>query len=123
MYIALSKYFKINLILMLSIVALLIICYVIEISRSINIENNKIILKKAFAKKIELYGTSVKGMYIYSYNKNFLKKHALTTKLIITTNDNMKYKFVLGSLNYKAVLNLMKECFGITEYKIYLEKR
>ena len=123
MYVALGEYFKMNKIVELVVVVLLTICYLVEISRSVSIENNKIILSKAFSKKVELFGTSVRGMYVYSYNKNFLKKNALTTKLVITTNNNKTYKFVLGGLNYKSVLNMMKDCFGITEYKLYISKK
>ena len=92
MYVALDEYFKMNKIVELVVVVLLTICYLVEISRSVSIENNKIILSKAFSKKIELFGTSDRGMYVYSYNKNFLKNNALTTKLVITTSNNKKYK-------------------------------
>ena len=55
--------------------------------------------------------------------KRFLKNHAHTTKLVVSTRTDKTYKFVLSSLNYKAVLNMMKENFGITDYKIYMTKK
>ena len=62
-------------------------------------------------------------MYLYSWNKKFLKKHALTTKLVITTNSDKKYKFVISSLDNKAVLNLLKENFGVINNKMYIGKK
>ena len=122
-YISLAKYYSINKWLVLVIILLLIMCYLVEITRKIIIKDGKLILSKAFSKKIEFSGNEIKGMYIYSYNKKFLNKHALTTKLIVVTKTDKKYKFVLSSLNNKSVLNMMKENFGITNYKMYIAKK
>lgn len=121
-YLALSNYFQVNKILVFIIALLLFFCYLIEITRNISLIDGKIILSKAFSKKIVINVTSIKGMYLYSWNKKFLKKHALTTKLVITTNLDKKYKFVVSSLDNRAILNLMKENFGINNNKIYIGK-
>jgi hypothetical protein len=60
-------------------------------------------------------------MYIYSYTKKFLKKRALTTKLIVVTKTDKFYKFVLSSLDNKAVLNMIKET-DVSEYIVELLK-
>ena len=122
MYVALSLYKAINNWVIISIVMIILIGYLIEITRTIVIREDKLILSKLFSKKIEITGRNIKGMYIYSYNKKFLKSHALTTKLVVSTNDGKKYKFVLASLNNKAVLNMMKDNFGIVNNKIFISK-
>ena len=70
----------------------------------------------------ELDATKIRGMYIYSYNKKFLKSHAYTTKLVITDTDNHITKYTLSSLDNKAVLNMMKESFGVNSYKMFISK-
>ena len=122
-YLALCSKFVISSIVSTIIVLIVFWCYLVEITRRIIIQDNKIILSKLFSKKIELNGLSINGMYIYSFTKKFLKKHALTTKLVITTNNNKKYKFVLSGIDNKAVLNMMKENFGIVDYKMYIGKK
>lgn len=122
LYISLCEYFQVNKILTVIISVLVLVCYFIEITRSISLVGGNLVLSKAFSKKIVINATSIKGMYLYSWNKKFLKKHALTTKLVITTNSNKKYKFVVSSLDNKAILNLMKESFGVTNNKMYIGK-
>ena len=119
-FLFLANNLKLNKWVMLLVVVMLAVSYISEITRKIIIRDDKIILSKAFSKTIQLYGNEVKGMYIYSYNKKFLKKNALTTKLVITTKTDKKYKFVLSSLSNKSVLNMMSEAFGITENKMFI---
>lgn len=119
-YISLGSYFKINKWFAIVIVATIGILYLIEITRKITIKEDKLILSKAFSPKVELYGNQIKGIYIYSYNKKFLKKRALTTKLVVVTKTDKFYKFTLSSIDNKAVLNMIKENFGVTEYKMYI---
>ena len=121
-YIALASFYQINKWFAFGVIALLFGEYLIEITRAIIIREDKLILSKLFSKKIELDGRDVKGMYIYSYNKKFLKGHAITTKLVISTKNGKKYKFVLSSLNNKSVLNMMKENFGIKNNKMFISK-
>lgn len=102
-------------------VLLLFFMYLKEIKRKITLKDGKLILTHVFTEK-ELDATKIRGMYIYSYNKKFLKSHAYTTKLVITDNDNRITKYTLSSLDNKAVLNLMKESFGINSYKMYISK-
>ena len=122
-YVALASILDFNKWIALIVVLLICVCYLIEITRAIIIRDDKLILSKIFSKKVELYGNDIKGMYIYSYNKKFLKSHALTTKLVIITKTEKTYKFVLSSLNNKSVLNMMKENFGVTEYKMFISKK
>lgn len=123
LYIALVSYFKINKWFAMIIIVAIFIFYLIEITRKITIKDEKLILSKAFSKKVELYGNQIKGIYIYSFNKKFLKKRALTTKLIVVTKTDKFYKFTLSSIDNKAVLNMIKENFGVTDYKMYIGKR
>lgn len=99
----------------------LLFLYLIEISRSISINENTIILSRLFRKDITIPIATIDGMYIYSYNKKFLKKHALTTKLVVVAR-NKKYKFTISSLENRAILNMMKNNFGITEHKMFIAK-
>ena len=122
-YVALASILDFNKWIALIVVLVICVCYLIEITRAIIIRDDKLILSKIFSKKVELYGNDIKGMYIYSYNKKFLKSHALTTKLVIITKTEKTYKFVLSSLNNKSVLNMMKENFGVTEYKMFISKK
>ena len=122
MYISLSSYFKINKLVVTLIILMLSVCYLIEITRRITLKDRKIILSKAFSKTREIPLNSVKGIYIYSYNKKFFKKHAFTTKLVIVTKTDKTYKFVLSSLDNKAVLNMIRETFGVNNYKMYISK-
>lgn len=99
----------------------LLFLYIIEISRSISLNENTIILSRLFRKDIIIPITTISGMYIYSYNKKLLKKHAFTTKLVIATG-NKTYKYTISSLENKAILNMMKNSFGITEHKMFIAK-
>ena len=103
-------------------VLLLLIAYLIEITRKITITDENLELEKMFCttKKIPL--NTIDGIYIYSYNKKFLNKRALTTKLVVCTG-NEKYKFTISSLDVKAVLYMMKDNFGITENKIFIKNK
>lgn len=121
-YIALCIKFNINKWLPITLIAIISILYLIEITRKIKIKDDKIILSKAFSKTKSFYGNEVKGIYIYSFNKKFLKKRALTTKLVVVTKEDKMHKFTLSSLDNKAVLNMIKENFGVTEYKMYIGK-
>lgn len=122
LYVSLCIHFNVSKTLICAVLILILACYFIEISRRISIKENKIILSKLFSKRVEIPGNQVQGIYIYSYNKKFLKKRALTTKLVIVTKTNKTYKFILSSLDNKAVLNMIKENFGVTDYKMYIGK-
>lgn len=102
--------------------AVLIILYIIELSRNISINDNTLILSRFLKRDIIIPIATIEGMYIYSFNKKFLKKHALTTKLVITASGK-RYKFTISSLENKAILNMMKNSFGITENKMFIAKQ
>ena len=121
-YLAVGYYLKINSWIVILVILIISICYLVEITRKITIKDDKLILSKMFAKKVEIYGNQIKGIYIYSFNKKFLKKHALTTKLVVVEKTDKFHKFTLSSLDNKAVLNMLKENFGVQNYKMYIEK-
>lgn len=102
--------------------AVLILLYIIELSRGISVNENTLILSRFIRGDVAIPISTIEGMYIYSFNKKFLKKHALTTKLVITASGKM-YKYTISSLENKAVLSMMKNCFGITDYKMFIAKQ
>lgn len=101
----------------------ILIAYMKEITRTIHIEEGKLILSDFLMKRKEFTPNQIVGMYIYSYNKKFLKHNAYTTKLVITERSGKRTKFILSSLDVKAVQNMMKDNFGIRNYKIFIQKR
>ena len=101
---------------------IIIFLYYIEISRRITLTDNSLIFSKAFSKTKVIDIDDIRGAYIYSYNKKFMKGHAFTTKLVIVTTKE-KTKFTISSLNNQAILNLIKNNFGVTDYKIYIAKK
>ena len=101
---------------------MLFVLYWIDISRRVKVDENALILSKAFSKTKEISLDEITGIYIYSYNKKFMKNHAFTTKLVVITK-NEKTKFTISSLNNKAVLNMIKNNFGVTDYKIFIANK
>ena len=102
--------------------ALIPFIYASILSRSISINENTIILSRMFMQDIAIPLAMIEGMYIYSYNKKFLKKHTLTTKLVISASGKL-YKYTISSLENKAILNMMKNNFGVSEYKMFIAKQ
>ncbi len=121
LYLAFAIASKISRLVYWSTIILLFFMYVKEIKRRITLKDGKLILTHLFT-ETELDATKIRGMYIYSYNKKFLKSHAYTTKLVITDTDNHITKYTLSSLDNKAVLNMMKESFGVNSYKMFISK-
>lgn len=121
-YCCLGKVLETNALVMWGMVLLLLIAYLIEITRKITLTDDSLEFERMFCptKKIPL--NKIDGMYIYSYNKKFLNKRALTTKLVVCTGS-AKYKFTISSLDVKAVLSMMKDNFGITENKIFVKNK
>lgn len=108
---------------LVGITALLIFfMYVSEITKRITFKEGKLTLSQIFYEEI-IEAPKIKGMYIYSYNKKFLKSHTYTTKLVITTTEDKTIKFTISSLDNRAVLNMMKETFGINSYKMFISRR
>ena len=122
LYIAFLTSIGVNGILFTITTILLTVIYLTEITKKIILKDGKLTLSKFFFIDREIEASQIKGMYIYSYNKKFLKSHAYTTKLVITTNQEKKIKFTLSSIDNRAVLNMMKESFGINSYKMYISK-
>ncbi len=123
MYYAYASAEGINYLVKYALILVMLACYLIEITRSITLENGVLVFSKFLCRTKEIYANMVKGMYIYSYNKKFLKKNAYTTKVVVITKDEKKYKFSLSSLDNRAVLNMMKEDFGVANNKMFISKR
>lgn len=102
-------------------VIVLLALYLIEITRKIAITDEYLEFERIFfiTKKIPL--DQIDGMYIYSFNKRFLNKNAFTTKLVVA-NGQSRYKFTISGIDTRAVLNMMKENFGINENKMYIAR-
>lgn len=96
--------------------------YLVELTRSITLKDGVLTLSKLFVSH-EIDARRIKGMYIYSYNKKFLKKHAYTTKLVIVEDNDKITKFTLSSIDNRSILNMMKESFGINSNKMFISKR
>lgn len=122
-YIAFLTSLNMNGIVFTGTTLLLIVMYLYELTRRITLKEGKLTLSKFFFFKKEISASEIKGMYIYSYNKKFLKSHAYTTKLVITDYQGKKTKFTLSSIDNRAVLNMMKEAFGVNSYKMYISKK
>ena len=122
-YIAFLTSINMNGIVFTGTTLLLVVMYLYELTRRITLKEGNLTLSKFFFIKKEIPASQIKGMYIYSYNKKFLKSHAYTTKLVITDNQGRKTKFTLSSIDNRAVLNMMKEAFGINSYKMYISKK
>lgn len=121
-YIVLCDLVQMNIILKWSTVTVLFILYLIEITRKITLTDEYLELSKIFSPTKKIALNDIDGMFVYSYNKKFLNKRAFTTKLIVASGKK-KYKFTLSSIDVKAVTNMMKDNFGITENKIFVSKK
>lgn len=122
-YYAYASIEGINFLVKFALIFIILVCYLIEITRSITLKDGVLIFSKFLYKTKEIHANMVKGMYIYSYNKKFLKKNAYTTKIVVITKDEKKYKFSLSSLDNRAVLSMMKEEFGVVNNKMFISKR
>ena len=96
--------------------------YLCEITKRISFKEGKLLLSQVFY-DTEIEASRIKGMYIYSYNKKFLKSHTYTTKLVITDDNDKVTKFTISSFDNRAVLNLMKDTFGVNSYKMFISKK
>lgn len=100
----------------------LILLYVVELSKSISLNDNDLVLSKFLSKDICIPVTAIDGMYIYSYAPKFMNKHNHTTKLVITSAGK-HYKYTPSSLEKQAILNMMKYNFGINDCKMFVAKK
>jgi len=118
-YSTLGKMTKTNSIVIWTTIIILFVLYLVEISRKIVLNEENLEFERMFFKTKKIPLSSIDGIYIYSFNKKFIDKNAFTTKLVISTG-NRRYKFTLSGINARAVLNMMKENFGISENKMYI---
>ena len=121
-YMFLCQLQEINSLVMWGTMGVLVVLYLVEITRKVSITEDSLQFERIFTptKKIPL--NNIDGMFVYSYNKKFLNKRAFTTKLVVTHGDE-KFKFTLSSIDVKAIINMMKDNFGVEEYKMYVHKK
>ncbi len=123
LYLGLAKVNEIrNSIITIAIVFLLVI-YFMELTRTITLKEGKLTFSRFLYKTQTFDVTKITGIYIYSYNKKFLKKHAYTTKLVVVEDSGKKFKFSLSSLDNKSVLNMMKDSFGVVNNKMFIANK
>ena len=94
-----------------------------EITKRISIREGVITLSGFLLKTKQIDISRITGMYIYSYNRKFMKGHAYTVKLVIVDDSGKRTKYTLSSIDNRAVTNMMKENFGIEKNKMYIAKR
>lgn len=100
-------------------IGMIIVLYMIEISRKIVLTKDEMVLIKLFQKIKRIPLEAIEGIYIYSFNRRFFKGHAFTTKLVVCTAKE-KYQYIISSLENKEVLNMIKDNFGVVENKMYI---
>ncbi len=106
------------------IATVIILCsYLMEITRRVALRDGKLVLTRFLARTKEIDAAKINGMYIYSYTRKFMKNHAYTVKLVVSENNGKKTKFTISSLDNRAVMNLMKESFGVQRNKMYIAKQ
>ena len=85
LYMALAKYYLVNSKVITGIAVLLFMCYLVEMTRKIVLDEENLTSYRFFFIRKRIPVSSIQGMYIYSYNKKWLKQHALTSKLVVVT--------------------------------------
>lgn len=123
LYAAYASVYDVSGLFVLGMVLVFLGLYFIELTRKITLKEGTLTLSKFLGKTYEIDARKISGMYIYSYNKRFLNKHAYTTKLVIVDDSKKIIRFTLSSLDNRSVLNMMKESFGINNYKMFISKR
>ena len=123
LYMAFAGLYEIHWLFVSVMVLIFLLLYLMELTKSITLEDG-ILTYSSFPtakKKVEV--EDICGMYIYSFNKKFLKQHAYTTKLVISLKNGEKIIFPLSSLDNRSVLNMMKDNFGVTSNKMYIANK
>lgn len=118
-YISLAQRVQMNWWLTIGTVLLLSLLYLVELTRKITLNDEELILERMLGKTRRIPLNQIDGMYLFSWNKKFLDKNALTTKLVVVTGKK-KYPFTLSGIEPRAVMNMMKENFGVTENKMFI---
>ena len=122
LYSALAFLNNVEIFITLPLIVTLFGVYLMEITRTITLKEGKLIFSRFLYITKEIDVTRISGMYIYSYNKKFFNSNAYTTKIVVVDGKGKKHKFSLSSLDNKAVLNLMKDSFGVTSNKMFIAK-
>lgn len=123
LYMAYSAIFPMIWVAEFLVLIIVFVLYLMELTRSIHLNTTTLTLSRFLSKKKEIDVRDISGMYIYSFNKKFLKQHAYTTKLVVVQKNGKKTKFTLSSLDNRAVLNMMKENFGVNSNKMFIANK
>ncbi len=121
-YLALANYYGVISSIKWSVAFLIFLCYLVEMSRKITLDEDTLTSSKLFLFKKKIPINKIEGMYVYSYNKKWLKQHALTTKLVIAESEGKKDKIILSSFSNKKVFAMMKDNFNIVDHKLFVQK-
>ena len=121
-YMLLGRIAQTNSFVIWGTVIVLFVLYLVEITRKIVLTDENLVFERMFFKTKKISLDKIDGMYVYSFNKRFMNKNAFTTKLVVATG-NSKYKFTLSGIDTRAVLNMMKENFGVNENKMFIAQK
>ncbi|MBQ6860316.1 MAG: hypothetical protein IJO08_01560 [Clostridia bacterium] len=123
LYLGLARVNEVNASIITVAILFILVIYFMELTRTITLKEGKLTFSRFLYKTRTFDATKITGIYIYSYNKKFLKKHAYTTKLVVVEDNGKKFKFSLSSLDNKSVLNMMKDSFGVVNNKMYIANK
>lgn len=95
-------------------------CYLAEITRRVAIRDGVLVLSRFLMPKKEIDANRITGIYLYSYNRKFMDNHAYTVKLVVAQTSKKLIKFALSSIDNRAIMNMIKDNFGVKKNKMYI---
>lgn len=95
-------------------------CYLAEITRRVAIRDGVLVLSRFLMPKKEIDANRITGIYLYSYNRKFMNNHAYTVKLVVAQTSKKLTKFALSSIDNRAIINMIKDNFGVKKNKMYI---
>lgn len=95
-------------------------CYLAEITRRVAIRDGVLVLSRFLMPKKEIDANRITGIYLYSYNRKFMDNHAYTVKLVVAQTSKKLTKFALSSIDNRAIMNMIKDNFGVKKNKMYI---
>ena len=122
LYLSLAKYYHVSKWMVILATAVVSVSYLFEMTRKLVLDSEYLTHTRFFLIKKAIPVSEIKGLFVYSYNKKWLKQHALTTKLVVTLKNGKKYPITLASFSNKKIFNMLKDNFGITHHKMYIFK-
>lgn len=95
-------------------------CYLAEITKRVAIRDGVLVLSRFLMPKKEIDANRITGIYLYSYNRKFMDNHAYTVKLVVAQTSKKLTKFALSSIDNRAIMNMIKDNFGVKKNKMYI---